>query len=195
MADGASCEDGSTRWVETSRGILTHSQLAPLMAQRVLKVQANIEAEKYASRELDEAFVRDLHFEFCGDLFPDWAGKWRTISVRVGTHEPPAPYLVAQKMHDYIADLKEQLRTAHEPQVLAFAEGRLLSIHPFADFNGRVTRLWLSELLLRMDLGPVELAPTEPRAIAEYLTALRAADLHDFLPLEKIWMKRLTMMR
>lgn len=46
-------------------------------------------------------------------------------------------------------------------ETLAFAEGRLLSIHPFTDFNGRVTRVWLREILRRPTLPPVQLAPAE----------------------------------
>jgi len=41
----------------------------------------------------------------------------------------------------------------------AFAEGRLLFVHPFPDFNGRATRLLLAEILRRQELPPVELAP------------------------------------
>ena len=78
------------------------------------------------------------------------------------------------------------------PDTLAFAEGRLLSIHPFADFNGRLTRLWLWELLRRLSLPPIALVPTDEAAIAEYLNALRAGDVHDFRPLAAIWRERLS---
>ena len=37
-------------------------------------------------------------------------------------------------------------------EFLAFAEGRFLTVHPFADFNGRTVRLFLAELLRRLDL-------------------------------------------
>ncbi len=76
-------------------------------------------------------------------------------------------------------------------ETLAFAEGRLLSIHPFLDFNGRVTRLWLRELLRRLELPPVDLVPTDPAAVATYLAALRAADDLDWTPLVAVWRDRL----
>ena len=45
-------------------------------------------------------------------------------------------------------------------ETLAFAEGRLLTIHPLRDFNGRVTRFFLRVLLHRLELPPVDLVPT-----------------------------------
>ena len=70
------------------------------------------------------------------------------------------------QMREYSLDLQTRLTdtTAPEsmPEVLAFAEGRLLSIHPFADFNGRLARLWLWELMRRLRLPPVQLVSTDP---------------------------------
>jgi len=75
-------------------------------------------------------------------------------------------------------------------ETLAFAEGRLLSIHPFTDFNGRVTRLFLRELLRRLALPPVDLVPTDPDGEATYRTALHVGDSLDWCPLMKIWQQR-----
>jgi CRISPR-associated endonuclease/helicase Cas3 len=100
-------------------------------------------------------------------------------------------------MRDYFSDLNTRLSAlagASDPLVLeclAFAEGRLLSIHPFTDFNGRATRLFLAELLRRLDLPAVELAPTEPALRAKYLKALRASDQLDWQPLAHLWRERL----
>lgn len=65
-------------------------------------------------------------------------------------------------------------------EALAFAEGRLLSIHPFADFNGRVTRVFLLELI-----------PREGEETRAYLAALSAVDALDWTPLAEIWRRRL----
>lgn len=42
--------------------------------------------------------------------------------------------------------------------LLAYAEGEFLPIHPFAHLNGRAFRALLSELLVRLDFPPVEVA-------------------------------------
>jgi CRISPR-associated endonuclease/helicase Cas3 len=100
-------------------------------------------------------------------------------------------------MRDYFSDLNVRIAAlsgANDAlllECLAFAEGRLLSIHPFADFNGRATRLFMAELLRRLELPSVELAPIQMSARARYLSALRAADQLDWRPLGELWRKRL----
>jgi CRISPR-associated endonuclease/helicase Cas3 len=196
MADQTPSPDASTRWIETAQGVIRYSELAPLLAELVLRIQERIEAEDYAGSPLDEDLIRALHRDFCGDLVPDWAGKWRIIAVRVGPHEPPAPPLVPMQMREYALDLQarleEPVKNAQLPEMLAFAEGRLLTIHPFADFNGRLARLWLWELLRRLKLPPVNLAPQNRTAADVYLQALRSADGKDFRPLAELWIQRLT---
>jgi CRISPR-associated endonuclease/helicase Cas3 len=195
MAEGSTQPPHATRFVETTRGILSYAQLAPLLAERVLKVQADIEDGNFAAQSLGESLLLDLHRGICGDLTPDWAGRFRTSEVKVGQHSPPPPHQVPMLIRDYFADLNARLTPPPADslliEALAFAEGRLLSIHPFPDFNGRVTRLLLVELLRRLDLPPVELAPTDASATTQYLSALRAADGLNWQPLIEFWKKRL----
>ncbi|MEO5803121.1 MAG: Fic family protein [Verrucomicrobiota bacterium] len=195
MADEPPSQNASTRWIETSQGILSYSQLAPLLAERVLRVQEQVEAGFYHADDFDEILACKLHRDFCGDLVPDWSGKWRTMEVRVGTHEPPLPHLVPMQMREYVLDLQGRLASAtspeHLPEMLAFAEGRLLSIHPFADFNGRLARLWLWELMRRLQLPPVELVSLNPSLTRKYLESLRCADRNDYNSLAELWKERL----
>ena len=75
-------------------------------------------------------------------------------------------------------------------ELLAFAEGRFLTIHPFRDFNGRTIRLFLVELLRRLDLPEVVLAAESDGEKQAYFLALEAADRLDWRPLVEIWTKR-----
>ena len=75
MADQTPSPNASTRWIETAQGVIRYSELAPLLAERVLRIQERIEAEDYAGSPLDEDLTRVLHRDFCGDLVPDWAGQ------------------------------------------------------------------------------------------------------------------------
>lgn len=63
-----------------------------------------------------------------------------------------------------------------------------MSIHPFPDFNGRTIRLLLLELLRRLDLTRVTLAPESEREL--YFRALEAADQLDWQPLVRLWQQR-----
>jgi CRISPR-associated endonuclease/helicase Cas3 len=197
MAEDSTQPPHATRFVETTRGILSYTQLAPLLAERVLRVMQDIEDGAFASRPLDESFLLEIHRGICADLTPDWAGRFRTIDVKVGRHAPPASHQVPMLVRDYFADLNVRLAEISRSkeslllEALAFIEGRILFIHPFSDFNGRATRLLLAEILRRQELPPVELAPINEPDRKIYIRALRAADKSDWAPLTKLWQERL----
>jgi CRISPR-associated endonuclease/helicase Cas3 len=197
MAEDSTQPPEATRFVETTRGILSYSQLAPLLAERVLRIQEDIEDGIFADQALDESLLLEFHRAICGDLTPDWAGRFRITEVKVGQHSPPSSHQVPVLICDFFADLNARLAAGAEKveslllETLAFAEGRLLFIHPFADFNGRATRLLLTELLRRKDLPPVELAPATDAMRDKYLEALRAADHLNWTPLTILWQERL----
>src|SRR5436309_3404501 len=191
MAPETTPPGGATRYIQTTQGLLSYSQLAPLLAERVLRVERQIAARAFAERALSLELILDFHNQIAGDLCPEWAGQWRDAEVRVGEHHPPPPYRVPMLMRDYGEDLRVRLENASRRmdevllETLAFAEGRLLSIHPFTDFNGRVTRLFLRELLRRLELPPIDLVPTDATGEADYFSALRAGDEGQWLRLCK----------
>ena len=196
MAGETTPPGGATRYIQTTHGLLSYSQLAPLLAERVLRVETAIASGAFTSQDLGGELVLRFHSEIAGDLVPEWAGRWRDAEVRVGNHNPPSPYRVPMLMRDYGEDLRVRRENTGGKmdelllEFLAFAEGPLLSIHPFTDFNGRVTRLFLRELLRRLELPPVDLVPTNAVGESSYFAALNAGDGNDWLPLMKIWEQR-----
>jgi len=189
--------DRATRFIETALGTLAYSEVAPILAERVLRAEARIYGRDFEGRELDERLLSELHELICADLVPDWAGKWRAIEVRVGNLEPPVPHKIPVLMREYGADLSARWPDASAGlsqltlECLAFAEGRFLTIHPFTDFNGRTIRLFLLEILRRLDLPRVVLAPESEVDRQSYFQALEAADRADWQPLAAIWETRL----
>lgn len=167
------------------------------MATRVQALQSAIVAGEYDRRAFDEHLLLEFHRRICADLVPDIAGRWRTTDVVVGDHEPPAYPLVPQRMREYALDLQARLSALpQEPndlwlEALAFAEGRLLSIHPFADFNGRVSRVFIDLLTRVLKLPDVDPTPDPGEPTARYLVALRAADRNDWRALMDIWRRRI----
>ena len=105
MAEGSTQPPNATRFVETTRGILSYRQLAPLLAERVLRVQEDLEDSAFADSPLDEYLLQELHRRICGDQIPDWAGRFRLIEVQVGQHTPTSPHRVPAQVRDYCADL------------------------------------------------------------------------------------------
>ncbi len=187
----------ATRFVETCRGILSYLDLAPLLADRVADVEAGIARNRYADLLLDEYLILALHSDIAAELVPSIGGRWRQTNVQVGAHEPPPYHRVPELMRAYALDLHARLEGIEAQdddrllETLAFAEGRLLGIHPFADFNGRVTRVFLSELLRRLNLPAIDPTPEVGPGTRQYLAALAAADCNDLVPLKTIWGERL----
>jgi CRISPR-associated endonuclease/helicase Cas3 len=174
----------------------SYRELAPLLADRVAAVENRISLDEFADTALDENLILRLHRDIAAELVPTIGGKWRRTDVRVGNHEPPSFVRVPELMRDYALDLAARIDGMPESdyerllETLAFAEGRLLSIHPFGDFNGRVTRVFLSELLRRLNLPAVDPTPDPGPPTARYLAALAAADRMDWGPLAMIWRER-----
>lgn len=59
------------------------------------------------------------------------------------------------------------------------------------DFNGRVTRVFLRELLRRLGLPALSLAPAAPDLRERYLVALSESDRGAYRALIEIWKQRL----
>jgi len=188
--------DRATRFIETTLGVLSYSQLAPLLAERVQRLEEAVQREDFDSRVIGDSLVCEFHHRICGDLTPDWAGRWRTVEVTVGPLTPPLPQQIPVLMRDFALDLQARWANAAADDIeltlelLAFAEGRFLSIHPFLDFNGRTVRVFLAEILRRLDLPLVDLAPENEDARIRYFAALEAADRRDWQPLVTIWKTR-----
>ena len=178
-------------------GVLSYAELAPHLATRVQTLQSAIAAGAYDRRPLDENLLLEFHRRICADLIPDLAGRWRTTDVVVGDYEPPAYPLVPQRMRDYVLDLQTRLASLpQEPddlwlETLAFAEGRLLSIHPFGDLNGRVSRVYVDLLTRRLKLPDVDPTPDSGEPTEHYLAALRDADRNDWRTLMELWKVRI----
>jgi Fic-DOC domain mobile mystery protein B len=150
--------------------------------------QENIlEAEvKYFSRKqrniLSEVFLLRLHERMFGNVWK-WAGKYRTSEKNLGV-----PYWeVAVKLRGLCEDAKLWIESATDSgdEIATRFHHRLVSIHPFANGNGRHGRMATDLLLVnvlrqpRFTWGRKALAdPGEART--RYLEALRAADDWDY---------------
>lgn len=168
-------------------------ELAARLACNMLDLMRRIEEGAFARAALDELLLLELHACLCAGIAPPLAG-WRGANFPREPHPPPDFTLVPALVNEYCRDLRARLdaRAGGAPfDALAFAEGRLLFIRPFAAFNGRATRLWLREILRRLGLPPVQLAPLSAAARERYLAALRAHDRGEPAPLANLWRERL----
>jgi Fic family protein len=189
----------STRFFETARGIKTYSEVSEILAVSVVKsVEAIIDRTPEEITITSEWICR-LHADIAGSLFPDWAGRFRDINVRVGSHTPPPYFEVPVHMRLYCEDLSVRLSSTAQiediegiAETLAFADWRFQWIQPFKDFNGRIGRIILSAILFRLELPPAGTASVDPEGKKRYLDALHAADAGDLSLLAEIWVERLS---
>lgn len=111
-----------------------------------------------------------------------YAGNFRPAEVRIegSRHAPPGAHLVpelVEQMCDYVNDNWESASALH---LASYVMWRLNWIHPFADGNGRTSRI-LSFVVLSVKIGTVlPGTPTLPELIVDhrqdYENALDAAD-------------------
>jgi fido (protein-threonine AMPylation protein) len=55
----------------------------------VLACEEALVAGAFDDCPLDERLLVQFHRLICADLFPEWAGRWRCVDVRVGNLCPP----------------------------------------------------------------------------------------------------------
>src|SRR3989338_1279405 len=188
---------GETSYKETAFGIIPRSQLIPLEIEGIKKAwDFVLEHQAKGKLLFTPAFLKEVHHVGFGWIFPDMAGKFRTIEVTVSKHKPPKFFQVPQMMEDFSEDLKVRFKSLPSVEdkkflnelveLLAWAHHRFLWIHPFFDYNGRIGRLLISMILLKRDLPPVELKVETKAGRIKYVKALGQADEGNFVLLEKI---------
>jgi Fic-DOC domain mobile mystery protein B len=135
---------------------------------------------------LEENFLKSLHRRMFKDVWR-WSGGYRKTEKNLGV----LPHLIQLGLYQVVGDLRMALQhKAYEPDELALRlSHRLVCVHPFANGNGRWSRL-VGDLAIvkqggkRFSWGSADLqAEGEDRE--KYIDALRAADNHDYAPLLK----------
>ena len=173
------------------------------MAERLAVALVGVLDEILQSLPADIGVTPDwlcrCHRALAAALFPEWAGRYRDVDVRVGAHTPPPFNAVPVLTRLFCDDLAERLRHVRpreeDPgrlaELLAWVDWRFQWIHPFRDFNGRIGRVLLAVVLYKLALPHPQTAPIESTARQRYLAALRAADGGDLAPLTGLWIERL----
>lgn len=187
----------ATSYKETAFGIVSRSQLAPLEAQGVKKALEYIIKLSESKPEITPELIKDIHREGFEFIFPDWAGRFRLIEVTVGSYNPPPyhelPTLVKSLCDDLAERLKrlppasdQELYLAQVISLLAWFQHKLVWIHPFRDYNGRIARLLTNLLLLNLELPIIEIKADTKEDRDSYINAMKEADKGDLTKLEDL---------
>jgi Fic-DOC domain mobile mystery protein B len=133
---------------------------------------------------LNDSFVLELHKRMLGDVWK-WAGRYRKTERNLGIE----PHRIAPEVRAALDDVRYWIehKTYSPDEIAVRLHHRVVMIHPFANGNGRHTRL-LADLLIEK-LGGTAFTWGGARLIDEgelrsrYIAALKAADRHDIAPL------------
>lgn len=135
-------------------------------------------------KPLNEALVLKLHGILMSTIQSD-SGVYRNHGVRImGTYVPTANYF---KIPELMAKLVQDINRKHRDAVARIANihSRFEKIHPFSDGNGRVGRLLMQAMALKVNLAPVVVLQEKKRLYAAYLNKAQMRDdyslLEDFI--------------
>ena len=133
------------------------------------------------SLKLRPSLVLALHREALAGISM-YAGNFRPAGVEIqgSKHEPPGAHLVPEHIEDMCDYVNDHWQNATPIHLGAYLMWRLNWIHPFADGNGRTSRI-LSYVVLSIRAGAVlPGTPTIPDQIVDnrtpYFDALDGAD-------------------
>jgi Fic-DOC domain mobile mystery protein B len=177
--------DAATPLTPEERDGLIPTHIALRRELNDLEQQNILDADLWAFRRrrdpVSEPFGRRLHRRMFGRVWR-WAGVYRSTDKNTGV----APTAIHQRLYAAYDDFGFwQANDTYPPDQLAVRfHHTLVVVHPFANGNGRWSRLMTDILLARMGQSRFTYGSSSLRSDDEtrrsYVQALRAADQHDF---------------
>lgn len=204
MSTGSTKPFGATSFKSTAFGIIPREQLLSFEIEGTKRGLEHVESliRQSSKTEINSELIKELHAISFGWIFPDWAGTFRTIPVTYSDKEAPAFYQIPELTKNLCEDLKVQLRylpSDTDPQyidavisLLAWFQHRFVYIHPFQDYNGRISRMLTILLLLRLHLPAIEISIETEADRKRYLKAMQSGDEGDLTKLQELLGNALT---
>lgn len=131
---------------------------------------------------LSEDFIKELHRMMFADVW-NWAGKFRTSHKNIGVDKTQIPIELRELLDDCNYWISN--RVFDEDEIAIRFSHRMVSIHPFANGNGRHSRL-IADALISFGLGKTNFTwgslnlTAEGEARSKYLKVLREADANNY---------------
>ncbi len=140
--------------------------------------------------DLDEFFILKLHGIILENVSENFAGRYRETSVRIfgGDVRFPDSSKVPQLVKNLVYWYKNNKTKYHPFEMAVIFSARLVTIHPFIDGNGRVSRLVMNFLLKKKGYPWINVYNKQR---AEYLSFIRKANDEDYLLILEFMIKTL----
>jgi Fic family protein len=157
---------------------LTRRETADLLERQISPAERSLRDVKEAEAHRDLFYeildsrkdllrlnmVLDWHWKLFNQTKPDIAGKIRNYQVATSGSKfmPPSPVEVLPMLTDFFHWYNTSRNKVHPLELAAIAHLKFVTIHPFGDGNGRVSRLVMNFILNKKDYPMVDI-PYESR--------------------------------
>lgn len=120
-------------------------------------------------KTLDEKIVKDIHALLMDNIMV--GGVYRNVDVYISgaKHTPPTPNEMYRQVKDFYTDLTWKDSELSPIVLAAWTHAEFVKIHPFADGNGRTSRLIMNYQLMANGFPPVSIAKESCLAYFEAL--------------------------
>lgn len=127
-------------------------------------------------QDLSLGTILSWHKSFFVETKPDIAGNLRDFEVRIGGSRfiPPKPEAVPGLLKGFFAWYGENRNKLNPVELAALVHLKFVTIHPFGDGNGRVSRLMMNHVLNRFDYPMFDIEYADRRS---YYTALERSSV------------------
>ena len=131
---------------------------------------------------LTEEFIKEVHKKMYGEVWA-WAGEFRKTNKNIGVDKWEIGIELKKLLDDVTLWIRDKVY--HPDEIVIRFKHRLVSIHCFANGNGRHSRLIADIVIEKIFKQPVFTwgaanLKKEGEARTAYLKALRAADAGDY---------------
>lgn len=118
---------------------------------------------------LDEAVVKEIHAMLMENIII--GGVYRNVDVYISgaQHTPPSHNEMYRQVQDFYADLTWKGQQLNDIELAAWTHAEFVRIHPFADGNGRTSRLLMNYQLMSKGFAPISIAKENRLAYFETL--------------------------
>lgn len=150
--------------------------------REIYEAKNHFEALKFLKEyngELNENFILKLHLIILRNISERFAGRYRRTTVRIfGSNVKfPSSDKVPQLVKNVIYWYKKNKNKYHPLELAILVSMKLVTIHPFIDGNGRVSRLVMNFLLSKKNYPWINIYNKQRQ---KYLQAVRKANDEDY---------------
>ncbi len=120
--------------------------------------------------------ILSWHKSLFSETKPDIAGKIRDFEVRISgsKHVPPKSDAVLILLKNFFVWYKKNQKSLNPVELAALVHLKFVTIHPFGDGNGRISRLMMNYVLNRFGYPMFDVEYTDRRS---YYTALERSSM------------------